>query len=238
MSSTTVRRTAVGAGAVAVSGALALGMMQFAEAATAPIAAPATVLDAAHAVVPTSVTTTRTVVTYKRTAIPVRKVTDYALASGRTKVIRTGSYGKLKLTWTYTYRDGKAVARKIRSVKTVNKAHPRVIHVGAKSAASRSMSRTATGISAASLAASQAWANSSDVRKVKACESGGNYASQDAPYYGAYQFLTSTWLGMGGGKWGSRADRAPRWAQDYVAWRLWKSSGWSPWTCARITGVA
>lgn len=56
---------------------------------------------------------------------------------------------------------------------------------------------------------------------VAACESGGNWAANTGNgFYGGLQFLTSTWLAAGGGRYASRADLASREAQIVVASRL------------------
>lgn len=83
------------------------------------------------------------------------------------------------------------------------------------------------------IAAAKAWANGSMPRRVRQCESGGNYGINTGNgYYGAYQFAAGTWLGVGGGKYARYAHQAPKFAQDHMAYRLWKRSGWGPWGCA------
>ena len=83
------------------------------------------------------------------------------------------------------------------------------------------------------IAAAKAWANGSMPRRVRQCESGGNYGINTGNgYYGAYQFAGGTWLGVGGGKYARYAHQAPKFAQDHMAYRLWKRSGWGPWGCA------
>lgn len=77
------------------------------------------------------------------------------------------------------------------------------------------------------------WARTSKVRSVIRCESGGNYRINTGNgYYGAYQFAYGTWRGIGGGRYASHAHRAPKFAQDHMAWKLWTQSGWGPWGCA------
>lgn len=77
------------------------------------------------------------------------------------------------------------------------------------------------------------WAKTRKARSVVRCESGGNYKINTGNgYYGAWQFDHGTWLGNGGGKFSRYAHQAPKFAQDYVAWRTWKSRGWQPWACA------
>jgi hypothetical protein len=83
------------------------------------------------------------------------------------------------------------------------------------------------------IAAAKSWANGSMPRKVRQCESGGNYRINTGNgYYGAYQFHAGTWRGVGGGMYSSYAHQAPKFAQDHMAYRLWKRSGWGPWGCA------
>lgn len=79
------------------------------------------------------------------------------------------------------------------------------------------------------------WAARPKPIKVRQCESGNNYRINTGNgFYGAWQFAGGTWLGVGGGKYAARAHQAPKWAQDYMAWRLWKSRGWQPWECAHM----
>ncbi|MEI8081480.1 MAG: transglycosylase family protein [Actinomycetes bacterium] len=83
------------------------------------------------------------------------------------------------------------------------------------------------------IAAAKQLARSGEARKIRACESGGNYRiSTGNGYYGAYQFDFGTWLANGGGRYAKTANRAPSWAQDHVMWRTHKARGWSPWACA------
>ena len=56
-----------------------------------------------------------------------------------------------------------------------------------------------------------------------------NYASAA----GYYQFLTSTWLSMGGGKYAPRADLATKQEQHIIAARLWAGgANASQWDCS------
>lgn len=77
------------------------------------------------------------------------------------------------------------------------------------------------------------WAKGSMSRMIRQRESGGDYRINTGNgYYGAYQFLKSSWLANGGGKFAQYPNKAPRWAQDYIAWKYYKRSGWSPWSTA------
>ena len=83
------------------------------------------------------------------------------------------------------------------------------------------------------IAAAKVWATGSKPRAVRACESGGSYGINTGNgYYGAYQFAAGTWRGVGGGRYSAYAHQAPKFAQDHMAYRLWKRSGWGPWGCA------
>lgn len=60
---------------------------------------------------------------------------------------------------------------------------------------------------------------------IASCESGGNWATNTGNgFYGGLQFLTSTWLANGGGRYASRADLATREQQIAIASRLSLSS--------------
>jgi len=80
------------------------------------------------------------------------------------------------------------------------------------------------------VAAAHNLANSRMAKMIRNRESGGNYAINTGNgYYGAYQFDRSTWLSNGGGRFASTANKAPKWAQDYIMYRAHKARGWSPW---------
>jgi hypothetical protein len=53
------------------------------------------------------------------------------------------------------------------------------------------------------------------------CESGGNWhINTGNGFYGGLQFLTSTWLAYGGGRYAPRADLAAPWQQVAIASRM------------------
>jgi hypothetical protein len=68
------------------------------------------------------------------------------------------------------------------------------------------------------------------------CESSGNYAENTGNgFYGAYQFLPSTWWGLG--YTGYPNDASPA-VQDQAAMQLQVRSGWGQWPeCARKLGL-
>ena len=74
------------------------------------------------------------------------------------------------------------------------------------------------------------WAKSSKVRYIRNRESRNTYSINTGNgYYGAYQFAYGTWKAMGGQKYAKTADKAPAYIQDYIAYKLYKRAGWSPW---------
>jgi hypothetical protein len=79
-------------------------------------------------------------------------------------------------------------------------------------------------------------ATAEDFRRLRMCESGGNYRTNTGnSYYGAYQFALGTWRGLGYGGYPHQASPA---TQDAAARRLQAMRGWSPWPgCARMLGL-
>jgi len=77
------------------------------------------------------------------------------------------------------------------------------------------------------------WAKGSKPRSVRWCESNGRYGINTGNgYYGAYQFNAGTWRSIGGGRYSNYAHKAPKFAQDHMAYKLYKQRGWQPWACA------
>lgn len=75
-------------------------------------------------------------------------------------------------------------------------------------------------------------ANTTKAKRIRKCESGGNYRTNTGNgYYGAYQFDRGTWLSNGGGRYARTANRAPKFAQDHIMYKTYKARGWSPWAC-------
>lgn len=67
------------------------------------------------------------------------------------------------------------------------------------------------------------------------CESGGNPHAQNpsSTASGLFQFLDSTWLAFGGGRYAHRAKDATVAQQFAVADRAFASAGLSPWAASR-----
>ena len=70
---------------------------------------------------------------------------------------------------------------------------------------------------------------------IRSRESGGNYATNTGNgYYGAYQFLLSTWRSLGGT---GLPSQSPPPVQDAMAQKLQRRSGWGQWSTHSACGV-
>jgi resuscitation-promoting factor RpfA len=71
-----------------------------------------------------------------------------------------------------------------------------------------------------------------ELHRLRMCESGNNYhLNTGNGYYGAYQFSSGTWRGLG---FRGRADQARSVTQNRAAMKLHSESGWRAWpSCAR-----
>ena len=78
----------------------------------------------------------------------------------------------------------------------------------------------------------QAPATAENFARLRDCESKGNYSiATGNGFYGAYQFDTRTWRGLG---YSGLPHEAPASVQDEAAARLQSQRGWQPWPgCAR-----
>ncbi|MER7073539.1 transglycosylase family protein [Terrabacter sp. NPDC000476] len=161
------------------------------------------------------------------------------LYTDQTRVSRDGKAGSRTTVVRTTFVDGKAVASKTISSKVTKAPVERVLLVGTKdrpapkatssSSSSSSSSRSSGGSSSGgglNLARAAMWDS------IAQCESTGNWhINTGNGYYGGLQFLTSTWLGYGGGEFAPRADLASREQQITVANRLYADNGTSQWSC-------
>lgn len=147
-------------------------------------------------------------------AFPVEKIKDADREVGYRQVKTAGTPGKRTVTFEIEMKDGKEIARReIQSVITVEP-KKQVEIVGAK------MANTFSGDFAGALA------------RLRACESGGNYANKRNPKYrGAYQYDYATWANYGG--FYDPADAPPA-MQDEKAWLTYQRRGWQPWPSCSV----
>lgn len=140
-------------------------------------------------------------------AFPTRRIQDADQPAGYRKVQTPGTNGRKNVTYEIMMQNGKEVSRKIIQSVTIEEPKEQVEVVGAKPSFS--------GDFAAALA------------KLRACESGGNYANKKNPLYrGAYQYSYSTWANYGG--YYDPADAPPA-LQDQAARSTYLRRGWQPW---------
>jgi uncharacterized protein YabE (DUF348 family) len=159
-----------------------------------------------------------------------KKKTD-DLYTDQTKVSRAGVDGQRVVTVRTTVVDGKVVSTKAISSKVTKQPVDRILLVGTKERPAPTP--TTTSDSGSSSGAGINLARAAMWDRIAQCESGGDWhINTGNGYYGGLQFLTSTWLGAGGGDFAPRADLASREEQITVANRLYETSGTSPWTCA------
>ena len=161
-----------------------------------------------------------------------KKKTD-DLYTDQTKVSRAGVDGQRVVTVRSTVVDGKVVSTKAISSKVTKQPVDRILLVGTKERPAPTPATTTTSDSGSSSGAGINLARAAMWDRIAQCESGGDWhINTGNGYYGGLQFLTSTWLGAGGGDFAPRADLASREEQITVANRLYETSGTSPWTCA------
>jgi uncharacterized protein YabE (DUF348 family) len=178
------------------------------------------------------------------TPYATRKVRDSSLYSGTTKVVNDGHAGKVRVTYSVVYVDGKPVGRtKIKTV-TLSKAANRVVKIGTKkvphhSAAGSSAPNapapspgTAKAI-ARELLAQRGWgANQFDcLVTLWNHESGWRvHAANPSGAYGIPQALPGSKMSSAGPDWQSNAETQIKWGLGYIASRYGTPCGaWSTW---------
>lgn len=141
-------------------------------------------------------------------AAGVVQQTDETKPAGYSEVQDPGAPGKKTLSFLVTEKDGVEQTRSLFEERIDVEPRPKIVVNG------------------------PATLNSDGWAKLRACESGGNYASKRNPKYrGAYQFDFSTWNNYGG--YYDPAD-APASVQDAKALATYKARGASPWPlCGR-----
>jgi hypothetical protein len=141
-----------------------------------------------------------------------RYIHDTDRPLGYSKVKTPGVKGSQKVTYQITIKNGEEVSRKALKKVVLEQPSEEVVVVGAKGGLASAMA------------------------KLRACESGGNYANKNNPLYrGAYQFSYETWANNGGYR--DPADAPPS-LQDAAAAGLYQRRGWQPWpACSASLGL-
>lgn len=140
-------------------------------------------------------------------AFETEKIQDADRPVGFREVKTPGTNGKKSVTYEVEMKNGQELSRKEIQSVVMEQPKKQVEIVGSKPVFSGSFAEA--------------------LAKLRACESGGNYANKNNPLYrGAYQYSYSTW----GNKYGIRdpADATPA-QQDQAAWETYQRRGWQPW---------
>jgi uncharacterized protein YabE (DUF348 family) len=137
----------------------------------------------------------------------IEKIQDADRSVGYREIKTPGVQGLRNVTYEIIVQDGKEISRTEIASLTTKQSQKQVEIVGAKP--------TFGGDFGAALA------------RLRACESGGNYANKNNPLYrGAYQYSYSTWAN----KYGiyDPANATPA-QQDQAARETYVRRGWQPW---------
>ena len=163
----------------------------------------------------------------ERTTVTSKTVTvaDPTLAYKKTKVARHGNAGVLKTTYRTTYVDGVLKTKRVHTQRLTVAPNPKVVKVGTKGAPITAFGTDSRGYPLIG----DPRIDNLNWYAMATCESSNNPRSIDLPYYGAYQFLPSTWRAMGGKGMPHEASLAE---QTYRAKLLVKKWGESQFACA------
>ncbi len=149
----------------------------------------------------------QTITTEEPVNFEVEKIQDADRPVGYREIKTPGVQGLRNVTYEIIVQDGSEISRKEIASLIIKQSQKQVEIVGAKP--------TFDGDFGAALA------------KLRACESGGNYANKNNPTYrGAYQYSYSTWAN----KYGiyDPANATPA-QQDQAARDTYVRRGWQPW---------
>ncbi len=153
----------------------------------------------------------------------VRRVADDSLYEGDSRTVDGGRDGVVESVYVVTYTNGKVTGRALASRAMTTSMEPAVVAFGTKKLPPPPPTP----------AASPAHAGGLDWAALASCESGGNpgAVSEGGAYRGLYQFLVSSWQGVGGS--GDPINASPA-EQTYRAQLLYAKAGASPWPrCGR-----
>jgi uncharacterized protein YabE (DUF348 family) len=178
---------------------------------------------------------------------PTRQVRDSGLTKGQTSIVDSGRRGKLKVTYSVVYLDGKVVGRTRLRAVTLAAPQPRVVKIGTKPvnttaqhAAEESSVPDAPAPSpgtakaiAKDLLAKRGWGSDQYDCLVTLWnhESGWRvHAANPSGAYGIPQALPGSKMASAGPDWQNNAETQIKWGLGYIAARYNTPCGaWSTW---------
>ncbi|WP_375503961.1 ubiquitin-like domain-containing protein [uncultured Jatrophihabitans sp.] len=172
----------------------------------------------------------------------VTRTADSTLAAGKTKVVSKGKKGRMEITYSVVYVDGKPAARVQLSSRTMSAPRPEVLAVGTKQASDLDAMSTpqVTGPTPGSakaialeLAAKRGWGDDqySCLVQMWTRESGWRTnAANPSGAYGIPQALPGSKMASAGADWQTSAETQIKWGLGYIAARYNTPCGaWAFW---------
>jgi uncharacterized protein YabE (DUF348 family) len=197
---------------------------------------------------------TRLVSTVHSTAFGTQKHRDSSLFVGTTQVVHPGRSGKVRVTYSVVYLDGKPVGRTKMKTVTLRKAAPRVLAIGAKHRPVHKHAASGTPTSSDSspppanvptpspgsakaiarqLLANRGWGDDeySCLVTLWDHESGWRvHAANPSGAYGIPQALPGSKMASAGSDWQDSAETQIKWGLGYIKSRYGTPCGaWSSW---------
>lgn len=184
----------------------------------------------------------KTITRTQTVAYPVKRKADPALDEGKTEVATKGKDGKLKVTYSVVYVDGKEVARTKLSSVTLRAPKAKIISVGTKQVPRRDTARNIPTVGppspgsnkaiARELLAKRGWSDQySCLVQMWNNESGWQTdAANPSGAYGIPQALPGSKMASAGSDWQTNPTTQIKWGLRYIASRYnTPCEAWSFW---------
>ena len=148
-----------------------------------------------------------------------KKTESDSLFEGQTKTTTEGKKGKKAVGYVVVFYDGKQVAKKAVSTKTVSKPVTEAVTVGTKEKPEPKPSEGSSEEPPSS-------GNTGAWDRIAECESGGNWSINTGNgYYGGLQFSKGTWQNYGGGEYAAYPHQASKAEQIAIAEKVRDAEG-------------
>ena len=147
-----------------------------------------------------------------------KKTESDSLFEGQTKTTTEGKKGKKATGYVVVFHDGKQVAKKAVSTRTLSKPVTEAVTVGTKEKPEPEPSEEPS--TPPSSGDTSAW------DRIAECESGGNWSINTGNgYYGGLQFSKGTWQNYGGGEYAAYPHQASKAEQIAIAEKVRDAEG-------------